>query len=234
MVLIERYKHSFCFHEHQSVPIKASSAPATWWLLTQRRQTMRPDVSQLWKFHLFLSENGAFEQLTQCIHWHQSCPLMVDPVYKVSCPGETEAETAGWLGSPGPGRGAFPVCVCVCVRPAPNSSLIIHIVSDAGLRAQRRIWSRSHWPRKQSVFPVHLSDRQTWTLSSPQEQAARGRTRPSPLCLSTYGGPIPSLLCSHDAFLHCHSWGLFAQMYIYLVPVSAEADLPASWPLGSQ
>lgn len=156
---------------------------------------------------------------------------MVDPVYKVSCPGETEAETAGWLGSPGPGRGASPVCVCVCaLHPSPNSSLIIHIVSDAGPRAQRRIWSRSHWPCKPPVFPILLSDRLTWTRFSLQEQ---GRAHPSRLCLSTYGGLIPSLLCSHDGLSDCHS-RLFTQMYIYLVPVRAEEDLPASWPLGSQ
>lgn len=59
---------------------------------------------------------------SQRIKWHQSRPLMVDPVYKVSCPGDTEAETAGCSGLPGAGVRCIP-CMCVCVRalrPAPK------------------------------------------------------------------------------------------------------------------
>lgn len=69
-----------------------------------------------------------------------------------------------WLvGLPGAGARCFScVCVCACtLHPTPNSSLIIYIVSDAGLKAQRRIWSCSHWPCKRDVFPIPLSDRQT-------------------------------------------------------------------------
>lgn len=70
---------------------------------------------QSWNLHLWPSK-GESEQPTWCIQWHQSGLLLGRNLCRGLGPGETEAETAACLGSPGPGWGASPVCLCVHVH----------------------------------------------------------------------------------------------------------------------
>lgn len=87
-------------------------------------------------------------------HWHYAPPLMIDHV-EVLPWGDRSWDS--WSVGLRLGWGAF--CVCVCCQIPPSLSTLSLTRSS---RAQRRIWSLSHWPFGQAMFSIPLSVGQPW------------------------------------------------------------------------
>lgn len=154
---------------------------------------------------------------------------MEDSSIKCLAPGRQKLRQLAGRAPQGQGE-VLPLCVCVSACQIPPSLSTLSLTQPEST--------------KEGLKPLPLTLQATRVLFSSVWQAnmdsslpcrselCRAGHAPPLLCLSTYGGLTPSLLCSHDTSLHCHS-AVFTQMYIYLVSNRAKEDPPVSWPLGS-